>query len=171
MVEGEDVELVARSTRRRGEVQVISRSSRSGGAAPLARKVLVELEVGKAGEQPWRDTTSAPQALPSVALRSSRHPAQDARRNPDRNASPAPSVLSTSTGNPATSSGAPRAAAPCTRRAALDDDRRIRGARFATATSSVRVAAGDADLLLGADDQVAGGSSAAIAAVTTGDAT
>ena len=90
----------ARSRARSSRDAALRRSSRSGRRRVVAaRHVLVELRpMGIAVEQAWRDTTSAPRRCQSRAL--FQRPAVDpAAQEPLRKASPAPSTLSTSTGN------------------------------------------------------------------------
>ena len=58
--------------------------------------------VGIAGVHPWRDTTRAPQALPSAPQSFQEAPSSQPYRKPLRKASPAPTTLKTSTPTPLT---------------------------------------------------------------------
>ena len=67
------------------------RSARS--LLPCSRKCVSSGQVGYSGAQSSRDTAKAPQALAHVADVACGSPRSQPRRNPDMNASPAPSTL------------------------------------------------------------------------------
>ena len=119
------------------------------------------MRVGIAGAQPWRDTTSAPQALAYRQHASKSSPRTQPERNPDENASPAPSTLSTATLTPlplnASSSDARNRAIDhrTTHRPALDDEHRLADrAHGDQRCHDVAAATGDVEFLDRADDEV-----------------
>jgi hypothetical protein len=65
MVEGEDGELgpVAQPRRRPVQVLEVGVEANARSREPWARKCCSSIQLGIAGAQPWRETTSAPQAL------------------------------------------------------------------------------------------------------------
>ena len=111
--------------------------------------------------QPWRETAKAPQALAYFSAVGQSWSVSQPLSSPDMKPSPAPSTLKTSIGKPGPRSPSSRlsgiapvkAAAPIG--AALADEGGVGdGADGAQRRDGVGGAAGDVELLLGADDQV-----------------
>ncbi len=119
-------------------------------------------QVGYSVEQRRRDTANAPQALAQVAEVARSSPLSQPRRKPDMKASPAPSTLNTSIGKSSADDpgleivGDRPVVDDAALRAALEHDGRAGNRPDALQRVEHAVgAAGDHDLLFGADDQVA----------------
>ena len=102
MIDGERHQARIFATPRRRPMDVVQRGVLA--QRPLAAAVIEEMpssgHVGYSGEQSSRDTAKAPQALAQVAEVARASPRSQPRRKPDMKASPAPSTLNTSIGNP-----------------------------------------------------------------------
>ena len=111
--------------------------------------------------QPWRETAKAPQALAYFRLVGQSWSVSQPLSRPEKKPSPAPRTLKTSIGKPGPVWPSSRLAGDRALegdralRAALADQRRVRDrAHRAERGDGVGRAAGDVELLLGADDQV-----------------
>ena len=111
--------------------------------------------------QPWRETAKAPQALANFRLVGQSWSVSQPLSRPEKKPSPAPSTLKTSIGKPgpvwpsSRLAGIAPSKATAPLRAALADQRRVRDRPHrAQRRDGVGRAAGDVELLLGADDEV-----------------
>ena len=111
--------------------------------------------------QPWRETAKAPQALAYLSAVGQSWSVSQPLSRPEKKPSPAPSTLKTSIGKPgpvwpsSRLSGIAPVEGDGALGAALADERGVGdGAHGAQRGDGVGGAAGDVELLLGADDQV-----------------